>query len=462
MDIPIIIICYNNFRYVKNTLSQILKINKEYYKNILILNNNSTCPNTINFLNNVDVKVVNNSTNNGPWIDHNTNTHIYDILPDKFILTDPDLKLNENIPNNFIEILSELSDKYEASKIGFALDISDFEKFYKEQNYSYNKSIYEWEQRFWENKMNHDNYDLYESEIDTTFSLINKPYFYKYYHIRIAGNFTAKHLPWYIENEIFNVYENYINCTITTGISTTTRMVASYTQDNYLQVNKNNELFLFENNESNQNLSFWKNTYSLWKNETFKICDIFLSQDKIFIDIGGWIGTTAMYGSRKSKHVYSIEADKKSFDDMTINLKNNCTNNYTLINKAIFDIDNIKIKFGKKTDLENSKMNDSTSQIYTDDTITDEFYFTESTTITNIIQNYKINTSEISLIKIDIEGDEENILNELFDLHIKYNIPLYISFHYTWWNDKNLDRFAFLSSDIKNKIIAEPFTSIIF
>ncbi len=66
MYIPIIIICYNNYKYVKNTLLQILKINKEYYNNIIILNNASTCIDTINFLKNVDVKVINNKNNNGP------------------------------------------------------------------------------------------------------------------------------------------------------------------------------------------------------------------------------------------------------------------------------------------------------------------------------------------------------------------------------------------------------------
>ena len=111
MNIPIIIVCYNNYKYVNHTLTQLKKINNDYYKNIIILNNSSNCVDTINFLKSVDVKVINNN-NNGPWINNYNNKHIYDILPNKFILTDPDLKINENIPNNFIEILSELSDKY--------------------------------------------------------------------------------------------------------------------------------------------------------------------------------------------------------------------------------------------------------------------------------------------------------------------------------------------------------------
>ena len=169
-----------------------------------------------------------------------------------------------------------------------------------------------------------------------------------------------------------------------------------------------------------------------------------------------------MYGSRKSKHVYVIEADNKSFNDMMLNLKINCINNYTPINKVIFNIDDIKVKFGKNIHLKNSKMNDSTSHIYSDDITTDEYYLAETITIGNIIQNYNINISEISLIKVDIEGGEENILDDLLDLNIKYNISLYISFHYSWWKDKNLDRFSYLSLDNKNLIMEYPFISILF
>jgi FkbM family methyltransferase len=464
MDIPIIIVCYNNYQYVNNTLKQILKINKEYYRNIQILNNKSTCLNTINFLNNVDVKVIHNSGNNGPWITPYNNKDVYDSLPNKFILTDPDLQLNENIPSNFIEILSVLSDKYETGKIGFALNISDFEQFYKDNNYFNNLSIYDWEKRFWQNKIHDDNYELYNAIIDTTFCLIDKNNTFKHVcEIRIAGDFTAKHLPWYTENDIYSVYEKYINSISTErSISTISKIISSHTENKYLKIYKNGELFLIENNESNPNLSFWRNNYSGWENEAFKVFDKYLSKDKIFVDIGGWIGTTAMYGARKSKHVYSIEANNHSLNDMMVNLTTNCTNNFTLINKAIFNVDNIKINFGKNIFLQNSKINDSTSQIYSHDIFTNEYYLVETITIDNIIEKYKINVYEISLIKVDIEGGEENILNELFDIHVKYSVPLYISFHYSWWKDKNLDRFSFLPSNVKNIIISNPFTSIIF
>ena len=456
MDIPIVIIAYNNYRYVQNTLSQLLNINKEYYKNIIIINNNSTCLKTIEYLNNVDVRVINNKENLGPWITNTNNKHIYDILPEKFILTDPDLKFNKNIPTNFIEILANLSDKYKTSKIGFALDISDHELFFLTTNYTQSGfSIYEWEKSFYEFKIADDKYELYDADIDTTFCLINKKNIYinKYniledynLKIRVGGNFTAKHIPWYIDNEIYNVYDNYINNNINNNIniSTIAKTIKTYIEDKYLLIYKNSELFLIENNFNNPNLSFWKDIYSEWKNDTFKVFDKYLSKDKVFIDIGGWIATTSMYGSRKSKHIYVIEADDCAFNDMANNLKANCENNYTLINKAIYNIDNSITQTGHK------------------DVNSNKYYFVETITLETIIKNYDINVANISLIKVDIKGGEENILDELFDMHIKHEIPLYISFHYCWWSDKNLDRFSFLSEQNKKDIIANPFISIFF
>ena len=72
-------------------------------------------------------------------------------------------------------------------------------------------------------------------------------------------------------------------------------------------------------------------------------------------------------------------------------------------------------------------------------------YTIKTITLNNIIQKYNINPFEISLIKVDIEGKEEDILSELYDIHIKYGATLFINFNYNKWNDKNIDRFSFLS-----------------
>lgn len=399
MDIPILIISYNNYRYVDNTLKQIKKINENYYRNIIIIDNKSTDINTINYLKNLkDIKVIHRTENGGPRISLTDNTDLYNILPSKFILTDPDLQFNPNLPTNFIDILSKLSDKYRAYKIGFALDISDIDKMYK-GIYFLNGTIYDTEITFWTNKINDNDYELYNAITDTTFCLINKenfnitgkdPYPSKnipWYanndiYIRIAGNFLAKHIPWYIDNEIYNIYNNYNNCISQTEISSIKDMILKYINENYIKINKNNELFFVKN----------KNNIKYWENEKLDIYDKYLDNNKIVIEIGSFIGTKSTYFSRKSKYLYCIELNKENeiINELKENLKNNCENNYTIIN-----IDNDK-----------------------------------KVIIEDIIKKNNININEISFIKIDIEGIEnEEYLRYLNNFNKLNKIPIFIEIY---------------------------------
>lgn len=418
-DIPIVIICYNNYRYVENTLSQILRINKEYYKNIIILNNASTCEDTIEYLRGLtSVSIINNIGNFGPWIAADNNSHIYNVLPNKFVLTDPDLKLNENIPSNFVDILATLSDKYKTTKIGLALDITEHDKFYQTAEYMANLSIYDWEKRFWIDRIEDADYVLYKADIDTTFCLINKDNVAAaaaatsasanaanaYLQIRVAGNFTAKHIPWYIDNEVYNIYDNYSACINTTHISTIARIVKPFVEDNYLRIYKNGELFLIKNSDVSP---FWRDVYGGWDNEMFDVFDRYLSKDKVFIDIGDWITPTSLYATRKSKYVYGIEYAAASEADTSFAsiMKDNCANNY------------------KRTAVANN------------------------TNIETLIKDAIASpvATAISLIRIDIDGKEEDMLSDLYNIHIKYGATLFIKFNYSKWKDKNIERFQFLS-----------------
>jgi hypothetical protein len=462
-DIPIVIICYNNYRYVENTLTQILRINKEYYNNIIILNNASTCEDTIGYLRRVatvassgssgssgssasgassaSISIINNIGNFGPWIAADNNNHIYDILPDKFVLTDPDLKLNENIPSNFIDILATLSDKYKTTKIGLALDITDCDQFYPTAEYMANLSIYDWEKRFWKNKIDDPDYELYEADIDTTFCLINKRNLYESgsvsasstagIQIRVAGDFTAKHIPWYIDNEIYNMYDNYAACINTTHISTIARIVKPFVENNYLRIYKNGELFLIKADSDPLSLSFWRDTYNGWEIEMFEVFDKYLTKDTVFIDIGKRITPTSLYAARKSKRVFGIEYGGDSGDsgdgeanatDTDI-MKDNCSN-YTHFASPLTLLETLE------TILKDA---DAASA-----------------------------ASSASFIRLDIDGKEEDILSDLYDIHIKYGTTLFINFNYSKWNDKNIDRFPFLSLRATEIIRTYPMCYILF
>jgi FkbM family methyltransferase len=457
--IPIIIISYNNYKYVENTVKQIAKLNEEYLSFIFIMDNCSTDEKTKEYLKNCPHKVIYNKENSGPWVNSNVNADVYNQMPDEFILTDADLQFNEKLPKNFIEVLSSLSKKYTCSNIGFALDISDYDKMFKGV-YFHGLTIHEWERRFWTTKQDDENYELYKADLDTTFCLINKKHKESSLSIRVAGDFVAKHIPWYMENEILNIYELYSLYKYETNISTTGRMIIPFIEKTYSKVEKRNEIFFFKN-EYTENLSFLTKYYVNWEKETFDIFDKYLNKDKSFIDIGAWIGTTCMYGSRKSKHVYCVEADHKSFADLKRNCKVNCIDNLTFFYNAIFNKDDTEVMFGKNKFKNNTHLNDSMSQICLDkQTVTEDYYFVPTITVKKLMES--VNPLEISLIKVDIEGGEENILQDLYDVHNEYSIPLFVSFHYSWWNDKNIDRFTFLTEEQKNKVKKYPFTSLLF
>lgn len=454
-SIPIVIICFNNYRYVQNTISQLEKLSNEYKKQIIVLNNKSTCDDTIRYLDTLadDVKVINNYDNLGPWINKKRNSHIYNMLPDKYIVTDPDLEFNKDLPVDFVDQLRVLSDKYNCINVGFALDITNCERDMLNYPDYFDKrmSIYELESSYWVHKIPNDEYELYKAPIDTTFGLFNKrgnPDL----QIRVAGCFTAKHLPWYKENPLFNVYENYKSYEKTMSFSTIAKFVKRYTDEMFEKIVRNDVYFFIRKQPLDPNMYFWTHAYPTWEEETFAVFDRFLRPDKVCIDLGAWIGSTCIYASHKSKHVYAIEADKESVPYLVQNCNDNCRN-CTIIPEAVYCNDNVEMNFGKNLFLPGAKLNQSTSHLYVKETDTsDQMYSVKTLTMKTLFDRYKIDYNDVSLVKVDLEGGEEHILEDLQKIHENHGIPMYITFHYSWWLNKDLDRFAFLTNEQKSAI----------
>ena len=195
-QIPVVVTAYNNLFFVRNFIDQLKKFNNP----IILLDNSSTYPPLLEYYKDIkdelgsriDIRLLDNNYGCG------VHTLLKDSLPDIYMLSDPDLELNPRMPENFSEILLNISNKYEASKVCLALDISENEKFVECKKYEHKKSIYDWEKQFWRRPIADTQYELYDSPIDgaTTFFLINRNIAEKR-QIRIAGDFTAKHLPWY-------------------------------------------------------------------------------------------------------------------------------------------------------------------------------------------------------------------------------------------------------------------------
>jgi hypothetical protein len=136
-------------------------------------------------------------------LDENYGSDVYitlkNTLPDIYILSDPDLELNINMPFNFAEIFLHVSNKYKKYKVGVSLNLDDREQFINCPNYTDGKNIYDFESRYWLERVDDKDYEMYYAPIDTTLCLINNNYYAENHYdgIRIAGDFKARHLPWY-------------------------------------------------------------------------------------------------------------------------------------------------------------------------------------------------------------------------------------------------------------------------
>lgn len=187
-----------------------------------------------------------------------------------------------------------------------------------------------------------------------------------------------------------------------------------------------------------------------WERETFNVFKDCANLEKCVIDIGAWIGPTSIWLSKNFKHVFAIEADPIALLALRDNLKNSGCNNVTIIDSPI-SAKSEKVYFGRNSFNGNS-LGSSTSQMKMEKKFEDDTEL-NSITLSQILD--MVDPSEISLIKVDIEGGEELIMEDLFKTCAKHKIDLYLAFHTKWWQDKNFSRFESLYAMCNNHSIEE-------
>jgi glycosyltransferase involved in cell wall biosynthesis len=206
-DTPIIVPVFNNPTYTRNMLGQLRRFDLH---NIYLIDNGSTSEEMQAFLDEAErlAIVVRTGQNRGPR-DIVLSAASYECLPDVFCVTDPDLEFSPTLPEDFLAQLLSLTRKYKVGKAGMALRIDDSELMH-DRKFRANGGSYhatEWEHQFWRDRIGHldDENPIYRANIDTTFALYDKRFFSPnnfYDAIRVAGNFTCRHLPWYRESRI--------------------------------------------------------------------------------------------------------------------------------------------------------------------------------------------------------------------------------------------------------------------
>jgi hypothetical protein len=212
-EIPVIIICYNNGVYAENLVRQFNKFNIKP----IVIDNKSSDSGTIETLK----KLVSDEVAYVAYSDKNFGHFvglldpIYQQLPNYFAYTDPDLNLNKNLPKTFVQDLIQLTQEYRVYKAGFSLDLLDSEDVIdvsqnvsqtKPFNYQKAFGVREYEDRFWRLPIKHNKLEVFYAPIDSTFAIYNKSNYRGDFYdaLRVAGNYSAVHLPWFPDLDIMN------------------------------------------------------------------------------------------------------------------------------------------------------------------------------------------------------------------------------------------------------------------
>ena len=216
--------------------------------------------------------------------------------------------------------------------------------------------------------------------------------------------------------------------------------------------------------------NWFMNVFPTWETDTYDILEKVANKDKVAIDIGCWIGPIAMYLSKTFKHVFVAEPDKVALESLRTNLSFNECKNVTVIDKPVSSSKSI-VYFGNNK-FRNSSEGDSTSQIKTEKTHSTDSLI-ETITLDEMIKD--VDPTTVGFIKVDIEGGEENIIDTLFSFCYKYKCSMWLAFHYSWWNDKNIERFNYCFSlatkttvnnidigDVSSYVKEHPIDSIYF
>ncbi len=168
---------------------------------------------------------------------------------------------------------------------------------------------------------------------------------------------------------------------------------------------------------------FWKQyKESEWEKDTFLTFKKHINSKITFIDVGSWVGVTSMYAYKcDCKNIYSIEANPKSFEILkgVKEMNSGLGSCMDVKNICITQKDNEVVKFGHKMS--------SASRI----TESGE-YSVKTQTILSYLNEKNIDYSSDIFLKVDIEGSELNVIDDLSSL-ITQNNKMLLALHPPFW-----------------------------
>ena len=186
---PVFIVCRDRLTPLLELISWLERVGQD---EIYLVDNDSSYPPLLQYYRETKHQVVFLKENWGNTAVWRANLITMLGVTGKFIVSDPDVVPTEDCPDDAIDILSDVLDRFpDRVKAGFGIRIDDLP-----DHYPLKPKVLAWEKQFWTNEIAP---GLYDADIDTTFALYRAGVPWSYGpSVRTGPPYLIRHTPWYV------------------------------------------------------------------------------------------------------------------------------------------------------------------------------------------------------------------------------------------------------------------------
>ena len=180
--------------------------------------------------------------------------------------------------------------------------------------------------------------------------------------------------------------------------------------------------------EEDEFAPFWRRvTAGDWEPASFGVLDRMLTTDSTFLDIGAWIGPLTLYAANLAPRCHAVEPDPRARAGLLANIARNprLAGRIQVHPEAVGEVSGQ----GRMGNITSDVGGDSMSSLLFGTAA--NAWAVECVTLEGLISG--IGTP--SLVKIDIEGAEVEVLNGSREYIEKSRPPLFLSVHGRFWPD---------------------------
>lgn len=184
--------------------------------------------------------------------------------------------------------------------------------------------------------------------------------------------------------------------------------------------------------DPNNYQSFWSNFLN-WEQDDLNFVTEKCEQDKIFIDIGAWIGPYTLIAASMGMKVYAFEPDKVAFQELKKNIElNRFKYKPQIFNYGLSKLDARAYLYSNTNDFGKSESGliNYKNQQNTKKTQIELKNFLQEI---DKIKNHNLD-NKIKILKIDIEGGEFLFEKEIYDLVKLEKLYCIFSYHHMVFN----------------------------